>query len=65
VLEIGTGSGYMAALLAYKGRHVTTVEIAPELKALAEKNLADNGVANVTVELGDGAQGWATARRTT
>ncbi len=59
VLEVGSGSGYMAALLAYKGRHVTTVEILPELKALAEKNLADNGVSNVTVELGDAAQGWA------
>jgi protein-L-isoaspartate(D-aspartate) O-methyltransferase len=59
VLEIGTGSGYMAALLAYKARHVTTVEILPELKALAEKNLAANGVGNVTVELGNGAQGWA------
>jgi protein-L-isoaspartate(D-aspartate) O-methyltransferase len=58
VLEIGAGSGYMAALLAHKGRHVTTVEISPELKALAEKNLADNGVTNVTVELGNGAQGW-------
>jgi protein-L-isoaspartate(D-aspartate) O-methyltransferase len=58
VLEIGTGSGYMAALLAHKGRHVTTVEVSPELKALAEKNLADNGVTNVTVELGNGAQGW-------
>ncbi|MES2116418.1 MAG: protein-L-isoaspartate O-methyltransferase [Pseudomonadota bacterium] len=59
VLEVGSGSGYMAALLAHKGRHVTTVEILPELKALAEKNLADNGVSNVTVELGDAAQGWA------
>jgi len=58
VLEIGTGSGYMAALLAHRARHVTTVEIAPELKALAEQNLAANGVSNVTVELGDGAQGW-------
>jgi len=58
VLEIGTGSGYMAALLAHRARHVTTVEISPELKALAEQNLAANGVANVTVELGDGAQGW-------
>ncbi|WP_317204688.1 protein-L-isoaspartate O-methyltransferase [Janthinobacterium sp.] len=58
-LEIGSGSGYMAALLAFKGRHVTSVEILPELKALAEKNLADNGVSNVTVELGNGAQGWA------
>ena len=59
VLEIGTGSGYMAALLAFKGRHVTTVEILPELKAMAEKNLAANGVSNVSVELGNGAQGWA------
>ena len=58
VLEIGTGSGYMAALLAHRARHVTTVEISPELKALAEQNLAANGVTNVTVELGDGAQGW-------
>ncbi|HEU4845221.1 MAG TPA: protein-L-isoaspartate O-methyltransferase [Burkholderiaceae bacterium] len=59
VLEVGSGSGYMAALLAHKGRHVTTVEILPELKALAEQNLANNGVSNVTVELGDAAQGWA------
>jgi protein-L-isoaspartate(D-aspartate) O-methyltransferase len=59
VLEIGAGSGYMAALLAHKARHVTTVEIAPELKALAEKNLANAGVSNVTVELGNGAEGWA------
>lgn len=58
VLEIGAGSGYMAALLAYKARHVTTVEIDPDLKALAEKNLSANGVINVSVELGNGAQGW-------
>ncbi|MBC7500585.1 MAG: protein-L-isoaspartate O-methyltransferase [Herminiimonas sp.] len=58
VLEIGAGSGYMAALLAYKARQVTTVEIHPELKALAEKNLADYGIFNVDVVLGDGAQGW-------
>ncbi|NML61491.1 protein-L-isoaspartate O-methyltransferase [Massilia sp. RP-1-19] len=58
VLEIGAGSGYMAALLAHKGRHVTTVEISPELKALAEANLARAGVANVSVEEGNGAAGW-------
>jgi protein-L-isoaspartate(D-aspartate) O-methyltransferase len=58
VLEIGAGSGYMAALLAHKGRHVTSVEILPELKELAEKNLANAGVTNVTVELGNGAAGW-------
>ena len=58
VLEIGTGSGYMAALLAHKARHVTTVEILPETKALAEQNLAKAGITNVTVELGNGAEGW-------
>jgi protein-L-isoaspartate(D-aspartate) O-methyltransferase len=58
VLEIGAGSGYMAALLAHKARHVTTVEILPETKALAEANLAKAGVSNVTVELGNGALGW-------
>jgi len=61
VLEIGAGSGYMAALLAHKARHVTTVEISPELKAMAEKNLADYGVNNAEVVLGNGAQGWANA----
>lgn len=59
VLEIGAGSGYMAALLAHKGRHVTTIEIEPALQKLAERNLADNAIDNVCVELGDGAQGWA------
>ena len=59
VLEVGTGSGYMAALLAHQARHVTTVEINPELKEMAEKNMAAAGIANVTVELGNGAEGWA------
>ncbi len=58
VLEIGAGSGYMAALLAHKARHVTTVEINPELKDLAQANLARAGVSNAAVELGDGSQGW-------
>lgn len=58
VLEIGTGSGYMAALLAYKARHVTTVEIDPALKALAGKNLSEYGIANADVALGNGARGW-------
>jgi len=59
VLEVGTGSGYMAALLAHHARHVVTVEIEPELKALAEDNLKRYGIGNVTVALGDGARGWA------
>lgn len=58
VLEIGTGSGYMAALLAHKARHVTTVEIQPEAAKLARDNLARAGVTNVTVEEGNGAAGW-------
>ncbi len=58
VLEIGTGSGYMAALLAHRARRVTTLEIHPELKELAKKNLAAYGVTNVDVVDGDGARGW-------
>lgn len=58
VLEIGSGSGYMAALLAQRALHVTTVEIAPALKELAESNLNDTAIFNVDVVLGNGAQGW-------
>jgi len=58
VLEIGTGSGYMAALLAHRAAKVTTVEINPDTAELAKKNLANAGVHNVTVETGNGAQGW-------
>ena len=59
VLEIGTGTGYMAALLAHKAQHVTSVELSPELAAQARKNLADAGISNVTVVEGDGSQGWS------
>ena len=59
VLEVGTGSGYMAALLAHRARHVTTIEISPELRSLAEANLARAGISNVTVELGNGLEGFA------
>jgi protein-L-isoaspartate(D-aspartate) O-methyltransferase len=58
VLEIGTGSGYMAALLAAKAEYVYTVEIDPGLAETARSNLQRAGVANVRVETGDGAQGW-------
>jgi protein-L-isoaspartate(D-aspartate) O-methyltransferase len=58
VLEIGAGSGYMTALLAARGRSVTTVEISPELAAFAEQNLAANGVSNAQVVTGDGSLGW-------
>ena len=59
VLEIGTGSGYMAALLAHTAQHVTTVEILPETAAQAQQNLAKAGITNVAVEQGNGAEGWA------
>ena len=59
VLEIGTGSGYMAALLAARAERVYTVEIVPELARAARENLERNRVGGVTVEEGDGARGWA------
>jgi len=58
VLEIGTGSGYQAALLAYHAYQVTSVEIDPRLAAFARQNLQRNDVANVHVEVGDGHNGW-------
>jgi protein-L-isoaspartate(D-aspartate) O-methyltransferase len=58
VLEVGTGSGYMAALLAHRARHVHSVEISPTLKSFGEANLRRAGIVNVTVELGDAARGW-------
>ena len=57
VLLIGAASGYLAALLAYAGRHVTVLESSPVLKELAEKNLHADGVRNVTVLLADGLSG--------
>lgn len=59
VLEIGSGSGYMAALLASKAEYVVSIEIDPDLAQMAERNLARAGIANVSVEVGDGARGWA------
>jgi len=59
VLEVGTGSGYMTALLASLARHVYSVEIVPELSAQAGRNLARAGISNVTLEVGDAAGGWS------
>ncbi|WEN41195.1 Protein-L-isoaspartate O-methyltransferase [Thauera sp. GDN1] len=59
VLEVGTGSGYFAALLAARTEWVRTIEIEPELVKLAGTNLARNGVENVVVVQGDGIGGWA------
>lgn len=58
ILEIGTGSGYMTALLASQGQHVTSVEINPEFSADAANKLAHHGIRNITLEVGDGARGW-------
>lgn len=55
VLEIGTGSGYMAALLAHSAQSVVSLEIHPELAAMARANLQQAGVQNVQVLQADGA----------
>ena len=58
VLEIGTGSGYQAAVLAELVEAVYTIEIIPELAESAAKRLADLGFDNVHVKTGDGWYGW-------
>ena len=59
VLEVGTGSGHMTALLARMARHVYSVELYQDLSAAAAARLAARGISNVTLEVGDAAQGWA------
>lgn len=58
VLEVGTGSGYLTALLSKFATHVTSVEKVSELSAMAVKNLAAQHIDNVTLEIGDAAKGW-------
>jgi protein-L-isoaspartate(D-aspartate) O-methyltransferase len=58
VLEIGTGSGYLTALLAHKASHVVSVEIDPRLAGFGSANLARAGVHNVRIETGDASRGW-------
>ena len=58
VLEIGTGLGYQAAVLADLAEKVYTVEIIGELALAARSRLEDLGYANVEVRLGDGSKGW-------
>ncbi|WPB58487.1 protein-L-isoaspartate O-methyltransferase [Xylophilus sp. GOD-11R] len=56
VLEIGAGSGYMAALLARRAKRVLSLEIDPELAAFARDNLQRAGIANADVRVADGSQ---------
>ena len=59
VLEIGAGSGHMAALLAHKAQHVTSLEIDPDLASFAATNLKRAGVMNAKVVNADAAAGLA------
>ena len=58
VLEIGTGSGYQAAVLAKLVHHVYTIEIVPELGRNAKAALKRLGYDNISVRVGDGYKGW-------
>jgi protein-L-isoaspartate(D-aspartate) O-methyltransferase len=58
VLDIGTGSGYHAALLSLLAEHVWTIERHPELTARAQATLAELGIDNVSFRVGDGWEGW-------
>jgi protein-L-isoaspartate(D-aspartate) O-methyltransferase len=59
VLEIGTGSGFLTALLAHRAASVLSLELNPELVAFAKSNLQKAGIGNADVRQGDGAQGAA------
>ena len=58
VLEVGTGSGYQAAVLAHLARRVYTIERHRDLMATAEKRLQALGLHNITTMVGDGYKGW-------
>jgi protein-L-isoaspartate(D-aspartate) O-methyltransferase len=61
VLEIGTGSGYLTALLATRSARVTSVEINQRLSSQAKARLARAGIGSVELAVGDGARGWGDA----
>jgi protein-L-isoaspartate(D-aspartate) O-methyltransferase len=62
VLEVGTGSGYMTALLASLADHVYSVELIQELSHNAAQKLAAHQITNVTLEVGDGTRNWDAGR---
>ena len=61
VLEIGTGSGYQTALLAELVAEVYSIEFFPELAERANRRLEENSNQHVTIRVGDGRAGWASA----
>lgn len=61
VLEVGTGSGYMAALLGYFAKQVTSVDINSDLIKFAQENINKSKIPNVKLEVGDAAHGWGNA----
>ena len=60
ILEVGTGTGYLTALLATLGGHVFSVDIFEDFTRTAAQKLAATGIRNVTLDTGDAARGWAT-----
>lgn len=58
VLEIGTGSGYLTALLAATAAEVVSVDIVPDFTAAATRTLRAHGIHNVTLESGDASRDW-------
>ena len=59
ILEIGTGTGFLTALLATMGNHVTSIEYHSDLHSTAEKNLKECGIKNVELIHSDGIDGWS------
>lgn len=57
-LEVGTGSGYLTALLAHAVHRVISVDVIPDFRVTAEEKLAVYGIDNVTLETGDASRGW-------
>ena len=58
VLEVGSGSGYLSALLSHRAGRVHSVELKPALLAMARANLSAHGADNVSLHAGDAARGW-------
>jgi protein-L-isoaspartate(D-aspartate) O-methyltransferase len=62
VLEVGTGSGFLTALISRMAQHVTSVELVQELSARAARSLASHHYDNVILEVGDASKGWGSEK---